>query len=308
MHKLLITARQMTSIQLTVEHEVEAIDTDVLWRFPQGQQFNSDEMIALAVDAAVVIAGDDVMDEAFFNHCPHIKRIIRWGVGMDSVDIHAAKSHGIEVVNTPGILGRSVAEYALGFIFMLSRQQHQVDAGIRGGLWPKPQGRSVLGKTLGIVGYGDVGRQVGAFGQALGLNVVWFDPNTIQSREIAGRSLALDDVARQSDFLVLACPLTDSTRNIVDASLLGKMKPESYLVNVSRGGVVNQPDLVHALEAKDIAGAALDVFENEPLQPDHPLRSLPNVILGSHNASNTEEGVRQVSEEALRLALEVLKP
>lgn len=307
MEKLLITARQMTSIQSLVEEKITALGAQLLWRFPEDQQFSSAQMINLAKEATVVIAGDDVMDEAFFTDCKRINRIVRWGVGMDSVDHAAARKHGVEVVNTPGILGRSVAEYALGFIFLLSRHQHVVDAGVREGSWPKPRGRTVLGKTLGIVGYGDIGRQIGGLGKALGLDVVWFDPVTTPHPDLAGESLALDEVVRRADFLVLSCPLTESTRNIANASLLSLMKSSSYLVNVSRGEVVNEKDLITALEQKWIAGAALDVFDTEPLASGHVLLSMKNVILGSHNASNTEEGVRAVSEEALRLAVEALE-
>ena len=306
MQKLVITARQMTSIESLVEEKISALGAQLVWSFPEDQHFSSTQMIELAQGATVVIAGDDVMDEAFFADCQDIRRIVRWGVGMDSVDHAAAEKQGVEVVNTPGILGRSVAEYAVGFIFLLSRHQHLVDAGVREGSWPKPRGKTVIGKTLGIVGYGDIGRQIGGLGKALGLDIVWFDPLTKPHPDLAGESLALDDIVRQADFLVLSCPLTESTRNLANASLFGRMKPSSYLVNVSRGEVVNEKDLITALEKKWIAGAALDVFNMEPLPEGNALLSMKNVILGSHNASNTEEGVRAVSEEALRLAVETL--
>ncbi len=306
MSKLVITARQMTSITSLVEAEASRLGVTVLWQFPETQQFTSAEMVKLAHDATAVIAGDDVLDEHFFQGCAELRRVVRWGVGMDSVDISAADAHGIDVVNTPGILGRSVAEYAIGFLFLLARQQHVVDAGVRRGEWPKPRGTQLAGKTLGVIGYGNVGQEIGLLGQALGCDVVWFDPVTPPDVSLAGRSLDLEDVARQADFLMLSCPLTDATRNLVNKSLLQQMKSSSYVVNVSRGGVVSEADLVDALEEGRIAGAALDVFETEPLEPGSSLRHFTNVILGSHNASNTEEGVQAVSEQALRLAIEVL--
>lgn len=301
-----VTAAQLAVMESEMEARFAAVGGRLRLVIPNQQGFLSNEMVAIAKDAVVVIAGDDELDEFFFAQCGQLKVVIRWGAGTDSVDFRAARSRGVRVVNTPGILGSAVAEYAIGFLILLARKQHEVNAAVKAGVWLKPRGNTLKGKHLGIVGYGNVGQAIGRLGVALGMGLTWFDPGVTATAKLVGRRDSVTQVATDADYLVLACPLTDSTRGLANRKLFRLMKNTASLVNVARGEVVDESALVEALTEGSIAAAALDVFCTEPLPKDHQLMGIPNLILGSHNASNTEESVKEVNERAIQLGIEAL--
>lgn len=301
-----VTAAQLAVMRAEMDARFASAGAQLRLEVPPRQGFSSDEMVDIARDADVLIAGDDQLDTNFFSQCTRLKLVIRWGAGIDSVDVAAAKNRGVTVVNTPGILGTAVAEYTLGLLLLLARTQHEVNASVHSGVWLKPRGTMLRGKTLGIVGYGNVGQAIGALGHAFGMDVAWFDPGVTPTTALTGHCDSVEQVAEQADYLVLACPLNQSTRGLANRDLLQLMKPSARLVNVARGEVVDEMALAEALVEGSIAGAALDVFHTEPLPQEHALRGLPNVIFGSHNASNTEESVMAVNERAIQLAVEGL--
>lgn len=274
--------------------------------FPTSKQhFDSDEMKIILKDSHVAIVGDDEIDKQVMQSAANLKAIVKWGVGLDSIDLNAAKSLGIPVRNTPAVFGNEVADWCFGYILMLARKQHEIDREVRLGNWMKVQGNTLSGKILGIIGYGDIGKHVASRAQSFGMKLVYFDPKVTQVNSIAV-AVPLHELLAKSDFVVLAAPLTPDTHHIINEKALKIMKPTSYLINVARGQLVDEKALVEKLENHSLAGAALDVFEVEPLSKDNPLCRFSNVILGSHNASNTKEGVEKVSEMALRIALDHL--
>jgi D-3-phosphoglycerate dehydrogenase len=230
-----------------------------------------------------------------------MKIISKWGVGIDGIDVEAARARGIAVTNTPGVFGDDVADVAGGYLVMLARQLHRIHDSIASGGWFKHEGIVLSGKTLGVVGYGTIGVAVGRRGHGFGMKVLAFDPDPTAADRGAGENVEVvnrDDLFARSDFIVLCAPLLDSTRHMVNRETLSLMQPGSFLVNIARGGLVDEVALADALESGGIAAAALDVFENEPLAPDHPFRSFPQCVFGSHNGSNTREGVLRASELA----------
>lgn len=303
---VLVTCRQM---QVELHHHrdrIEAMGYEVLAPDLGGrQQFTAAELLQYRSNLVGIIAGDDELSRGFFAGCPNLKTVIRWGIGMDSVDHEAAIEHGVSVRNTPGVFGQEVADSAFGYILNLARGYIAVDGAVRRGEWPKWEGITLAGTRLGIVGFGAIGREIAKRGHGFSMDVVAYDPFVAAGP--AGVAIVdLDSLLRTSRFVVLACPLTPDTTHLIDAARLAIVQPNAYLVNVARGPVVDEPALIDALTSKRLAGAALDVFENEPLPMDSPLRSLPNVVLGAHNGSNTRQGVARASKTAVDFLVEEL--
>lgn len=306
--RILVTCAQMQA-ELPVHRErlVEA-GYDVVAPPLAGQQFGADELTEMMGGVVGIIAGDDELSRTFFEGSPELKVLIRWGIGMDSVDHAAAAEHDVVVRNTPGVFGGEVADSAFAYMLLLARRHHAVDAAVRGGGWPKVEGGSLSGSTIGVVGLGDIGRAVVERARGFGMDVRAFDP--FVRAELVPDGVRLDadlrDLLGASRFVVLTCPLTKDTFHLLDGAALGVMRPDAYLVNVARGPVVDEEALVAALAAGTIAGAGLDVFEVEPLPADSRLRDFDNVVLGSHNGSNTREGVARASDRAVAILLEEL--
>ena len=273
--------------------------------FQGRQQFTAAELLEYRSRLVGIIAGDDELSSEFFDGAPKLETVIRWGIGMDSVDRDAARRHGVSVRNTPGVFGMEVADSAFGYILNLVRGYIDIDLAVRRGEWPKIEGVTLAGSQLGIVGFGSIGREIAKRGQAFGMSVVASDP-LLQGAPEHVDMVGLDELLRTSRFIVLACPLTSDTFHVIDAARLASVRSDAYLINVARGPVILEEDLIEALEQGRLAGAALDVFETEPLPLESKLRDLPNVILGAHNASNTREGVARASTTAVDFLLEEL--
>ena len=215
------------------------------------------------------LAGDDrITRKVLTKALPALKVISKWGTGIDSIDLAAAKELGVPVCNSPGAFSDAVAEVGIGYVLMLARDLGLTDRAVRRGEWPKPRSRELPGQTLGMIGLGAIGRGIARRAQALGMTVVFHDPfvpGEIEEAGLRARPVSLDLLARESDFVCLACNLTAENRHLVNTDFLAKMKPTAFLVNVSRGPLVDEPALTAALTSGQIAGAGLDVFESEPL-------------------------------------------
>ncbi len=303
---VLVTCRQM-QVELPLHRErIEKLGYEVLAPDLGGrQQFTAAELLEYGPHLVGIIAGDDELSREFFDGAPELRTVIRWGIGMDSVDHDAARRHAVTVRNTPGVFGQEVADAAFGYILNLARGFITVDAAVRRGEWPKHEGMTLAGTRLGIVGFGAIGREIARRGSGFGMNVVAFDPYADDTPADV-TMVSLEELIASSRFIVLACPLTPETFHLINAERLALMLPDACLINVARGPVVLEADLIDALKAGRVAGAALDVFEVEPLPLDSELRTLPNVILGAHNGSNTREGVERASTTAVDFLLEEL--
>ncbi len=269
---------------------------------PVVQQLTEAELLEIVPEIDGVGAGDDELSRTVLEHAPRLRIISKWGIGIDAIDLDAARELGIRVTNTPGVFGDEVADVALGYLLMLARQLHVIDRGVRSGGWPKPVGTSLAGRTLGVVGLGDIGLAVGRRGLAVGMRVIGVetDPDRAAAAAAAGIGVGdLDTTLREADVVSLNCPLTPATWHILNAERIRSMRPGAWIVNTARGPLIDEAALVAALESGHIAAAALDVFEVEPLPADSRLRTMDQVILGSHNGSNTAEAVHRTSVRAI---------
>lgn len=304
--QVLVTCRQMQVELPRHRDRIESHGYDVVAPdLGARQQFTAAELLERGPRMVGIIAGDDDLSREFFEKASRLKVVIRWGIGMDSVDHEAAREYGVTVRNTPGVFGAEVADSAFGYILNLARGHNIIDAAVRGGRWPKWEGITLAGTRLGIVGFGSIGREVAARGRGFGMDVVASDPFVdIAPTDVV--MVPLEQLLSTSRFIVVACPLTSATSHMFNADLLALVREDAFLINVARGPVVVEADLIRALQRRQLAGAALDVFEVEPLPMDSELRQLPNVVLGAHNASNTREGVARASAAAVDLLVEEL--
>lgn len=303
---VLVTCRQMQVELPRHRQRIEDLGYEVVAPDLGGrQQFTAAELLEYGSRLVGIIAGDDELDSEFFAGAHKLKTVIRWGIGMDSVDHEAARLHGVSVRNTPGVFSQEVADSAFGYILNLARGYITVDSAVRRGEWPKWEGFTLAGTRLGIVGFGAIGREIAKRGSGFGMDVVAYDP-FVEAGPAGVTIVDLETLLRTSRFVVLACPLTPETAHLINEDSLGLVQPNAYLVNVARGPVVHEAALIKALKSGSLAGAALDVFENEPLALNSELRAFPNVVLGAHNGSNTREGVVRASNAAVDFLLEEL--
>lgn len=300
--RVLVSCRQMQSCFEEFRSAFESAGVEPHLPNVPGQQFSAEELTGMISEFHGVIAGDDQFTRAVLERAPYLRVISKWGVGLDAIDQRAAQELGIAVVNTPNMFDEEVADVTIGYLIMLARKLHRIDAAVRAGEWPKVEGRSLSGLTLGIVGLGGIGLATARRALAMTMNVVGADPST-QAAEAACRLgvkvLDFQQVVAVSDALVFNCPLNEGTRGLLDARALAGARPGLLVVNTARGPVVNEMALAAAIRSGRVGGAALDVFEHEPLAAESPLRVMDQVILGSHNASNTRQAVLRTSARAV---------
>ena len=270
---------------------------------PLLQQLNEAELLEIIDRFDGVIAGDDFFTAKVLEKGKRLKIVAKWGIGLDAIDLEAAKKLGILVRNTPDVFADEVADVVLGYIVLLARGLHKLDQSVRNGGWLKIQGRSLRGKTLGVIGVGSIGQAVVQRGVALGMSVVGYDVASIPEsfvQETGMTQESLELLLQVSDFISLNCNLTTSNYHLLGEKQFDLMKEGVCLINTARGPLIDETTLVKALTAGKVAGAALDVFEAEPLLMESPLRQFDNCIFGTHNASNTLEAVMRVNEMAIK--------
>jgi D-3-phosphoglycerate dehydrogenase len=304
--RIAITCLQMQNDLHRHRDRLEAAGYELVVPTLVGQRFETDDLITLAAGCVGLIAGDDDLGRRSLEGLPDLKVLIRWGIGTDSVDFDAAADCGIVVMNTPGVFGEEVADSAFGYVLNLARGHHSIDAAVRRGEWIKVEGVSLHDEVLGVVGAGSIGSAVMRRGIGFGMKVLVCDPFLTEALPAGVEQVDLPQLLTESRFVVLTAPATPDTRGMINATTLSQMRPEAYLVNVGRGELVVERDLVAALRNGGLAGAGLDVFQVEPLPVDSALREL-NVVLGSHNGSNTRQGVERASERAVSILLEELE-
>lgn len=267
-----------------------------------GQHLEGEALVA-ALDGCVgVVAGDDKFTADVLDHLPALRVISKWGIGVDGIDRTHAAGRGIVVTNTPGAFDDEVADVAMGYTVMLLRQLHVIHEGVRDGGWPKPAGRSLGGLRMGVIGLGGIGRAVVRRAVVAGMETIGTDPS-LESQSAAmadGATIVeIDELMATSNVVSVNCPLTPETLHLVNGPRLASMPPGGYLVNTGRGDVVDTAALAEALRSGHLAGAALDVLEEEPPAPDNPIRGIETVIFGSHNASNTLEASARVHRRSI---------
>ena len=278
-----------------------------------GKAVDGKDRVRLAEGAEVIVVGGIPLTREFLAALPRLKGVVRLGIGVDSVDLDAATELGIVVANVPDFCSDEVAEHALGLIFAVTRKIVLADRKTRRGEWVpgmdallRPM-RRLSGQTLGLIGLGKIGRSLARKAKGLGLKVIAYDPHvSAEAAQAAGVPLmSLEAMLPQTDILSLHVPVTAETKGIVNARTLALLKPGAILINAARGPVVDEAALCAALASGRLAGAGLDVLQQEPLRLPHPLTEFENVVFTCHYASLSEESYaimrQQVSEQAVQI-------
>ena len=269
---------------------------------------------ALANADALVVRNRTRVDAALLSAGPRLKAVGRLGVGLDNIDLPACQARGIAVLPATGANARAVAEYVIASALMLLRGAYRHSAQVAAGAWPRTElsnGLEAESRTLGVVGFGGIGRLTARLAQGLGMQVVAHDPMLRDDdpawRDARVQPLPLDDLLQRADVLTLHIPLTDATRNLLDARRLAAMKRGAVLINTARGGIVDEAALADALRSGHLRGAAIDVFDHEPLAAGSPLADAPNLVLTPHIAGLTQEANVRVSGMVAQRVAQALK-
>lgn len=274
-----------------------------------GQPLGSAQLAALLPGVDGYIAGLDEIDAAALAAAPELRVVARYGVGVNNVDLAAARERDVVVTNTPAANARSVAELTLALLLLLARPVIPAAAETRAGGWPRMKGLSLEGKTVGLIGLGAIGRDVAALLRPFGCRVMTSDPVLTgdEAQQFGCDLVPLETLLAESDFVSLHAPVTAQTTGMVDAAFLARMKPGASLINTSRGELVVESDLLAALETGHVRGAALDAFAAEPPGADNPLLALPQVIATPHMGAHTDGAASTMGRLALDDCLAVLR-
>ena len=292
-----VSPKGVTCLKGQPELDVTVVDGDL-----------TDELLvdaeALVVRSATKVTSE-VMDKA-----PQLRVVGRAGVGVDNVDVDYATSRGIVVMNTPAGNTISTAELTFSMMMALARNIPQAHLSMKGGKWDRKKyaGTEISGKTLGICGMGRIGGQVARRAIAFGMRVLAYDPylSLSKARELQVELLELNELMERSDFITVHMPLTEQTRNMINAESISRMKDGVYLINCARGGIINETDIVEAVKSGKVAGCALDVYESEPCPEDSPLRTEPNIVMTPHLGASTAEAQESVGIEVAEAVTDFL--
>ena len=279
---------QMRAVGLTVDTHFEITPEQLLTTLPDYD--------------AVVVRSRTKIRQPLIDVCPNLKLIVRGGVGLDTIDVEYAHSKGITVKNTPRASSASVAELAIGYMFMLARSLYKATTSMKAEKWDKKsfEGDEIGGKTLGIIGLGNIGMETAKRALHLGMNVIAYDPT---SRGMFGVPfVSLGELLESADYITLHLPKTNETANMIAAEQFARMKTGVRLINCARGGIINEDALYEALVSGKVAGAALDVFAAEP-PADWKLLKLDNVIASPHIGAATKEAQTRVGAEVAEIVI-----
>jgi D-3-phosphoglycerate dehydrogenase len=274
------------------------------------ERLEADEIMPYAGDFDAAICGDDRFNADVLEACaPRLKVISKWGTGIDSIDQEAAKRLGVQVRNTLGAFTEPVADSVMAYILAFARQSPWLDDRVKAGDWEKLPGHSLNELSLGIVGLGRIGKAVALRANAFGMRLLGTDIIEMPAEFVVDSGiemLSLEELLSQADFVSLNCDLNPSSRHLINAKTLALIKPNAVLINTARGPLVDENALIEALQADAIAGAALDVFKQEPLPTDSPLRKMDNVMLAPHNANASPAAWERVHWNTIRNLLDGL--
>jgi D-3-phosphoglycerate dehydrogenase len=274
------------------------------------ERLDENQLLNYAGQFDGTICGDDHYTERVLRACsPRLKVISKWGTGIDSINKEVAEKLGIQVRNTLNAFTLPVADTVLGYMLTFARRFPWMDQAVKSGVWQKIPGRSLSECTLGVVGVGRIGkaiiRRARAFGmQILGNDIIPIDRVFLSKNRV--EMTTLEDLLSRADFVSLNCDLNPTSLHLINSNSLQHIKPSAILINTSRGPVIDEPALIAALRADKLAGAALDVFEVEPLPTDSPLMQMDNVLLGSHNANSSPKAWERVHQNTIDNLLEGL--
>ena len=274
---------------------------------PTGKPLSEDELIPLLEGCEGCIAGLDNYTAKVIGSAGSLKVISRYGVGVDQVDLAAAKAHNVVVCNTPGANSQAVADLTFGLLICLARKLHILDRKMREGEWTRSSGIELYGKTIGILGVGAVGKAVAARAAGFSMKIIAYDPIMNKEYDEAHGIVAasFDEVVRKADFLCLHLPLTDETRYEISGDVMKTMKKGAIIVNTARGGLIDEAAAYELLTSGHLGGLGLDVYEEEPPKRT-ALFDLENVVLTPHTAAHTAEAIANMADMSVQNLIDVL--
>ncbi|WP_141334139.1 phosphoglycerate dehydrogenase [Paenibacillus sp. tmac-D7] len=306
LNKVLVTATNYSTLcaeakRLLEEGGCEIIENRV------GRPHTFEELVPLVSDIDGVIAGVDTWDEAVFKLAPNLKAIARFGVGVDNIDLAKAREYGIQVTNVPGGNANAVAELAVGLILSMIRNIPALHQSARRGYWDRYVGEEIQGKTVGLLGFGNIAQMTAKKLQGFDVKLIAYDkyPNADKAKEYGVELVSSDDVLKRSDVVSMHLPSLKETYHMMSDEQFSMMKKTAFFVNTARGALVDEKALHRALQTRSIAGAAIDVYEQEPVSGDNPLFQLDNLISTPHTAAETVETYRRVGLVTAQALLDV---
>lgn len=306
--KVLVSAPHALSVMDRYRRELNAGGCDVVFQ-PTVQRLREPELVPLIGGIHGIICGDDEITEHVLDAASDLRVISKWGTGLDSIDLAAAAARGITVCNTPEAFSEPVADTAMGYVLLFARKLDQMNADVHAGGWVRPPTTSLQECSLGVVGVGSCGRAVVRRAAAFGMRILACDRKPLPEMLKATPRLAelpLEELLAQADFVTLHADLNPTSYRLLNGRRIALMKPTAFLINTARGGLVDQEALTDALKSGKLSGAALDVFEEEPLPPENELRTLPNVYLAPHAANGSPAAAERVHENTIRNLLTAL--
>ena len=303
--KVLVSAPYMLPVLDRLRPSLEARGCEVIVA-PVVERLEEADLLPLVGDIDGAICGDDRFTPHVLDAAPKLKVISKWGTGIDSIDREACRLRGIAVKNTPNAFSEPVADSVLGYMLCFARRLPWMTDDMRRGGWNKLPSLALRECTVGIIGVGNVGRAVVRRAVAFGMRIVGSDP-IAPPLDVPVEMMPLEELLAASDFISVNCDLNPSSYHLVDDRALALVKPTGVLINTARGPVVDERALVRALTEGRLAGAALDVFEHEPLPLDSPLRKMDNVMLAAHNSNSSPAAWERVHTSTIQNLLEVLE-
>lgn len=306
--KVLITPRGFANygldqIEVFKKNKIEVHYNDT------GVAYTHEEFKALAKDVDAIIVGVDKMDKEMMEACPNLKAVCKFGVGTDNIDLEYAKERGIHVGRTIGSNSKSVAEHVIAMMFTEAKNMYPTIKQVKEGGWQKPTGYEISGKSIGIIGFGMIGKYLADFAYGLGMKVYAYDAFEIAEEEAKKHHVeikSLDEIIETCDYVSLHVPLVESTKNMISTNEFKRMKNNACLLNAARGGIVDEEALYEALVNQEIRSACFDVFSEEPPQKNHKLLTLDNFLLTSHTAARSVESEKRTCSMSTAIILECL--
>ncbi|MHC4277989.1 MAG: phosphoglycerate dehydrogenase [Planctomycetota bacterium] len=307
--KVLISAPYMQPVPEKYRKLLEENGVEIVLP-PVKERLSEAELLEYVNDIDGVISGDDEFTERVFEAAKNLKVISKWGTGIDSIDLRAAKARGVSIRNTPGAFTVPVADSVMGYILCFARKLTWMHEEMREGSWKKRPGVALSESTLGVIGVGNIGKAVVKRAAAFGMRLIGNDIIDIPVPFLESTGLTMvpkEDLLREADFVSLNCDLNPTSYHIIGREELKLMKPAAYLINTARGQLIDEVELIRALREGSIAGAALDVFEVEPLPAESPLRGFKNVMLAPHNSNSSPAAWERVHENTVKNLLEEIQ-
>ena len=306
--KVLVTATNYSKYCQAGKKILEDAGCEIIEN-PHGRPYTFEELKEIVEDIDGVVVGVDDWNEDVFKLAPKLKGMARFGVGVDNIDLNAAKEHGIIVCNSPGINSSAVAEQAVALLLSLIRNIPEMNRAVRKGEWPRPMFHELKSRTIGFLGFGAIARNVAQRLAGFGPEMIAYDkyPNQEAADKLGVRLVSQEEVLKESDIISIHLPATDETKHLINKETIQQMKDGVYIVNTARGSIVNEADMAGALESGKAAGFGTDVFEHEPIDLSGPLFKYDNYIATPHVSAETFENCETTSVVTARALLAVFE-